>query len=276
MQGIEEVSEMANSAGNFAGKVAIVTGGASGIGLATAKRLTAEGSTVVITDVDEAGGKAAAEDLATEFVRLDVSDPEAWREVVGGVCERHGGVDIAFLNAGITTLPATGEEFMAPFDIGDLSDEAYRRILGVNVDGVVHGARSVIPSMTERGGGSIVATASVAGVFAFSPDPIYTMTKHAVVGFVRALAANIEPNHISINAVLPGAVDTNILAAGFAEKARDRGVAMIDPSEIAEGVVTAVADGTSGRLWLCLANRAPFQYEFAPVEGLGLRAGGGD
>ena len=76
-----------------------------------------------------------------------------------------------------------------------------------------------------------------------------------------------------MNAVLPGAVDTNILAAGFAEKARDMGVAMIDPSEIADGVVHAINHGTTGQLWLCLANRPPLAYAFAPVDGLGITSG---
>ena len=264
---------MTGIADGFANKVALVTGGASGIGLATAARLRTEGATVVVADVDETRGKAESEKIGAEFVRLDVSDADEWRDVVAGVVQRHGGIDIAYLNAGITTFPATGEEFMAMFEIAELTDAAYRRIVGVNVDGVVLGTRTVAPAIEARGGGAIVATASAAGVIAFSPDPIYTMTKHAVVGFVRAMAPSLSTKQISINAVLPGAVDTNILAAGFAEKARDMGVAMIDASEIAEGVVNAINQGTTGQLWLCLANRPPFAYEFAPVDGLGITAG---
>ncbi len=261
---------MADFADGFAGKVALVTGGASGIGLATASRLRADGAAVVVADLDEGRGKTESERIGAQFVRLDVSDPDAWGEVVAGVVQRHGGLDVAFLNAGVTTFPATGEQFMEMFDIADLTDAAYRRIVGVNVDGVVLGTRAVAPAIEARGGGAIVATASAAGVIAFSPDPVYTMTKHAVVGFVRAMAPNLATKEISINAVLPGAVDTNILAEGFADKARDMGVTMIDPSEIADGVVHAINQGTTGQLWLCLANRRPFAYEFAPVEGLGI------
>ena len=257
----------------FAGKVALVTGGASGIGLATAARFRAEGATVVVADIDEARGKDESERIGAEFVRLDVSDSDGWREVVAGIVARHGGLDIAFLNAGITTVPATGEEFMQEFDLSTLSDADYRRIMGINVDGVVFGTRAVAPAIEANGGGAIVATASAAGVIAFSPDPVYTTTKHAVVGFVRAIAPSMLGKKISVNAVLPGAVDTNILAPGFAEKARDMGVSMIDPSEIADGVVHAINEGTTGKLWLCLANQKPLSYEFAPVAGLGITAG---
>lgn len=254
----------------FSGKVALITGGASGIGLATAKRLRSEGAGVVIADLDEVRGKDCAEQIGAEFVRLDVSDSDAWRDVVEGVVSRHGGLDLAFLNAGITTYPATGEELIAGFSIADLPDENYRRILGANVDGVVFGARAVVPALEARGGGAIIATASAAGVIAFPPDPIYTMTKHAVIGFVRSLAPGLVDKGITLNAVLPGAVDTNILGDGFAEKAREMGIAMIDPAQIADGVLHAATHGSTGSLWLCLAGQDPLAYEFAPVAGLGI------
>jgi short-subunit dehydrogenase len=87
------------------------------------------------------------------------------------------------------------------------------------------------------------------------------------------MGPSLAEQNITINAVLPGAVDTNILAPGFAEQARDMGVAMIDASEIADGVINAIHQGTTSQLWLCLANQAPFAYEFAPVDGLGITSG---
>src|SRR5256885_17054938 len=90
-------------------------------------------------------------------------------------------------------------------------EEQSRRIMGPNVDGVVFGARALVPSMAARGGGAIVATASLAGLIAFSPDPIYTLTKHAVVGLVRALAPQLEPPGIPPNAVCPGLTDTPLV-----------------------------------------------------------------
>lgn len=259
-------------ADGFEDKVALITGAASGIGLATSKRLRSLGATVVMADVDEGRGKACAEEIGGNFVRLDVSDPAAWREVVESTTQRHGGLDIAFLNAGITTFPASGEELIQGFDIADLPDDSYRRIMGVNVDGVIFGTRAVVPAIEARGGGAIVATASAAGVIAFPPDPIYTMTKHAVVGFVRSLAPGLREKQITLNAVLPGAVDTNILGEGFADKAREMGIPMIDPGQIADGVVYAMNQGTTGKLWLCLAGSDPMAYEFAPVAGLGIPA----
>jgi len=256
--------------GGFEGKVALVTGGASGIGLAAAKRLRAEGAAVAIADLDEARGKPAAEAIGADFITLDVSDPVAWTEAVDGVVARHGGLDLAFLNAGVTTYLATGEEFIESFDIAELPDENYRRIMGANVDGVIFGARATVPAIEARGGGALVATASAAGVIAFPPDPIYTMTKHAVVGFVRSFAPTLAQKNIALSAILPGVVDTNLLSDGFADQARALGIAVISPEHIADGVVKIVAGGTSGQLWLCLSDQEPQPYEFAAVDGLGI------
>lgn len=253
----------------FEDKVALITGGASGIGLATAKRLKSEGAAVVIADLDDARGKREAEQIGADFVHLDVSDSEAWRSVVADVSARHGGLDLAYLNAGVTTYPAAIETMIRPFDIADLPDENYRRIMGANLDGVVFGARAVVPAIEARGGGAIVATASCAGVIAFYPDPIYTATKHAVVGLVRSLAPSLEARGISCNAVLPGAVDTNILGEGFADRAREVGIAVIAPERIADAVVNAVTAGSTGQLWICVADRPPYPYEFREVDGLG-------
>ena len=123
------------------------------------------------------------------------------------------GVDIAYLNAGVTTLPpGTGLTDAAANHISRLSDRDYRRIMAINVDGVVFGARAVVPSMVERGGGVIVATSSLAGLIGFPPDPIYAVTKHAVIGLVRSLGPQLAPVGISVHAVCPGITDTAIVA----------------------------------------------------------------
>ena len=127
------------------GRRAIVTGGASGIGRATAIAMAALGAEVVVTDIDEAGGAAVAEQVGGSFAMLDVGDPTAWARVVATA----GPFDIAFLNAGISTnqgLPPNEGN-----SIADLTDEAYRRIMSINVDGVVFGTRAVLPGMAGRG-----------------------------------------------------------------------------------------------------------------------------
>jgi NAD(P)-dependent dehydrogenase (short-subunit alcohol dehydrogenase family) len=257
--------------GRFEGKVALVTGAASGIGLATAERLAAEGARVVVADIDRAGGEAAAAKVSGSFVRLDVGDPAAWGAAIARVRSEHGGLDIAHLNAGVTTYPprsGAGDlaSALTPFDITTVSDDAYRRIMGANVDGVVYGVRAVVPLMEARGGGAIVATASVAGLIAFAGDPIYTATKHAVVGLVRSLAPALAAKRISIHAICPGIVDTNILGPGTGEVLRRAGMPVIDPAEIAAAVVGAIESGTTGEAFVCLAGRPPARHAFTNVD----------
>ena len=254
----------------FAETIALVTGGASGIGRATCRTLAADGAHVVVADLDEASGKTVADGIGGEFVRLDVADADAWTETVSGIVERHGGLHLAHLNAGVTTRAGEPGDLAEPFDLAGMPDASYRRIMGANVDGVVLGARACLPAIERSGGGAIVATASAAGVIAFPNDPVYTATKHFVVGLVRSLAPVIAPRGVACHAVLPGAVDTNILGEGFADEARARGIPILEPEEIAAGVVKAVRDEETGGLWLCLAGKEPYRYVFNPVEGLGV------
>jgi NAD(P)-dependent dehydrogenase (short-subunit alcohol dehydrogenase family) len=254
----------------FKESVALVTGGASGIGEATARRLAKEGAQVVVADLDEARGKTVASEIDGHFMTLDVADPDAWETRVAEIVDQLGGLHMVHLNAGITTHTSEQGDLAGGFDLASMPLENYRRIMGVNVDGVILGARACTQAIQTSGGGCLVATASAAGVVAFPPDPIYTATKHAVVGFIRAQAPLLEPLGVMCHAVLPGVVDTNILSENFATEARALGIKVMDPSEIAEGVVTACQATASGGLWLCLPEQAPYRYEFAPVENMGL------
>lgn len=254
----------------FQDTVALVTGGGSGIGAATARRLAHEGARVIIADLDEAGGKTVCEEIGAEFMSLDVSDPDAWEARIAEIEQRHGALHVVHLNAGITTYKSDSGGLVEAFDLASMPLANYRRIMGANVDGVILGARACQRLMQASGGGCLIATASVAGVVSFPPDPIYTATKHAVVGFVRAQAPLLEPTGVMFHAVLPGVVDTNILSENFADEARKLGIKVMDPSEIAEGVVTACQAKTSGDLWLCLPEQAPRRYEFAPVDDIGV------
>ena len=181
------------------GKVAIVTGGGSGIGAASAARLAEAGATVVVVDRDEESAHQVADRVGGLPVVADVSRSDQWGSITEAAVTRFGGVDLAHLNAGVSTGEA---------DISLLTDEQYRRAVGVNVDGVVFGIRALVPLLRQRGGGSVVATASLAALIGYSPDPIYGLTKSAVVGLVRALAPQLAEQDITLNAICPSLVDT--------------------------------------------------------------------
>jgi NAD(P)-dependent dehydrogenase (short-subunit alcohol dehydrogenase family) len=212
---------------------ALVTGGASGIGAAAVALLEGEGVEV------------RSLDLATGF---DVSDPGAWESV--------GPVDFAFLNAGV----ATGAN-----EIDSLPDEAYRRALGANVDGVVYGVRRMAQVMEP--GSSIVATASLAGLMAMPLDPIYSLTKHAVVGFVRAVAPQLAGRGITINALCPSFADTPIVADDLREWVAAQGWSLIRPETVAEAALAAARSGDTGQAWVVQIGRDPLVYEFRGVPG---------
>jgi NAD(P)-dependent dehydrogenase (short-subunit alcohol dehydrogenase family) len=244
------------------GKVALVTGGASGIGLATVQRLAKEGATVVVADLNAEQGEQVARDVGGTFQKINVGEPADWLRVMADVSTKHGGVDVAYLNAGVTTQQG---------DITELTEDQYRRIMGANVDGVVYGVRAVVPSMAARGGGAIVCTASLAGLIAFAPDPIafapdpiYTLTKHAVVGLVRSLAPQLEAKGVSIHAICPGIVDTPLVGEARG-RLKEAGFPMIDPADIADAVVNAVQSEETGVAWACQpGRREKFEFPEAP------------
>ncbi len=245
------------------GTIAIVTGGASGIGRATCRALAHNGVRVIVADVDDAGGTAVADEAGGEFRHLDVADPAAWAQVVDDV----GGVDIAFLNAGVSTIPLGAETRLPASDVRNLRDADYRRIMAINIDGVVFGARAVAGPMASRGRGVIVATASLAGLIGFPPDPIYAVTKHAVIGLVRSLGAQLAPDGISVHAICPGITDTAIVAETTKDQLREVGFPIMPPEQIADAVLHAVRSPDTGVAWVCQAGRGPVAYEFRHVPG---------
>jgi NAD(P)-dependent dehydrogenase (short-subunit alcohol dehydrogenase family) len=213
---------------------ALVTGSAGGIGSAIVSRLKAEGFTV--QELDIVNG-------------FDVSDPEAWEHI--------GSVDLACLNAGVVTAEDG--------DIAALTDGQYRRALGVNVDGVVYGVRRLDRVMPK--GSTIVVTASLAGLTAIPDDPIYGLTKHAVIGFVRSVAAQLAERGIRIQAVCPGWADTALTSNGFRDELRERGYRLLEPSAVAEGVWAAYKSEGTGEAWVVQPGREPLLYEFKGVPG---------
>jgi len=212
---------------------ALVTGGASGIGAAAVALLEGEGSDV------------RSLDIATGF---DVADTAAWHTV--------GAVDFAFLNAGVST--GTG-------DVAELDDEQYRRALGANVDGVVLGTRRLARVMEP--GSAIVATASLAGLVPLPLDPVYTLTKHAVVGFVRAVAPQLSERGITINALCPGFGDTPIVDAELRAWVAGRSIPLLSAEEVAEAALAVARSGETGQAWVVQPGRESIVYEFRGVPG---------
>jgi NAD(P)-dependent dehydrogenase (short-subunit alcohol dehydrogenase family) len=212
---------------------ALVTGSAGGIGRAIVTKLRAQGF-----DVKEL-------DLVHGF---DVADPTSWEHI--------GSVDLACLNAGVLTGDG---------DIAALTDEQYRRAVGVNVDGVVFGVRRLDRVMPT--GSTIVVTASLAGLVGIPDDPIYGLTKHAVVGFVRSVAPQLAKRGIRIQAVCPGWADTALTPPEFKQDLVARGYRLLQPSEVAEGVWAAYESEGTGEAWVVQPGREPLLYEFKGVPG---------
>ena len=184
-------------------------------------------------------------DLVSGF---DVADPEAWEHV--------GSVAIACLNAGVLTGSS---------EIIELTDAQYRRALAVNVDGVVLGVRRLARVMTP--GSAIVVTASLAGLTAIPDDPIYGLTKHAVVGFVRSVAPPLLERGIRIQAVCPGWADTALTDEAFKSDLRERGFRLLRPEDVAEGVWAAYRSAETGEAWVVQPGREPLAYGFRGVPG---------
>ena len=248
--------------GTLAGKVAVVTGGGSGIGLATATRLAGAGASVAVVDLDGDSAERVAGELDGLALQADVGSSDEGPGIIEAVTRRFGGVDLAHLNAGVTTGEA---------DITEVTDEIYERATRVNVDGGFYGVRAVVPAMTARGGGSIVATASLAGLIGFSPDPIYCLTKHAVVGLVRSLGPQLADKGITINAVCPSIVDTPLIA-DMREVLESSGFPLIDVDSVSTTVVDLLAGEATGEAMVIQAGREALAFRFARPPG--PRAGG--
>ncbi len=207
----------------LAGKVAIVTGGSSGIGFGTAARLVAEGAKVVIGDIDEARGQAAAAELgeSAAFHATDVAQPEQVAALVDFAVERFGGLDIMFNNAGISGVrtPSLLEDDFADF----------HHVLGVNLLGVFAGTAQAARAMAERGGGSVINNASIGGLQATRGQWAYNSSKAAVVHFTRSAAMELGAVGVRVNCLAPGNIETeilgNMLGAGMSEEEK---AAMMD------------------------------------------------
>lgn len=240
------------------GKVALVTGGGSGIGRATSLRFAAAGAKVFVVDRDADTAAAVASEVGGASFAADMGSSAEVDASFAACIAALGGVDIAFLNAGIA---------IGVGDLTTLTDDDYYRMMRVNVDGVVFGVRAAIRAMDARGGGAIVATSSLAGIIPFPPDPVYDASKHAVVGLMRSVAPTLAAKNITANTVNPGIVDTNILTGEAKELLRGAGFPIMEPGQIADAVFGLVTTGVTGQCWVCQPGREPVPYGFRDVPG---------
>ena len=187
------------------GKVAVVTGGAGGIGVATARKLVSEGARVLMVDLAEGALREAARAIGSEAATIvtgDVTKPEDNERMIRTAVERHGGVDILVANAGIEGTVKPIPEFPV---------ETFDKVLAVNVRGIWLGMKYAIPEIAKRGGGSIVVMSSIAGLHGFAGVSAYVTSKHAVIGTMRTAALECAPMKIRVNTVNPSPIETRMM-----------------------------------------------------------------
>jgi NAD(P)-dependent dehydrogenase (short-subunit alcohol dehydrogenase family) len=232
--------------GRLQDRVAVITGAGSGIGLASVRRMAAEGAEIVAVDIDEAAGKAAAAEVDGTFVAADVADEDQVRELFGGVAARFGRIDIAFNNAGISP----------PEDDSILTTglDAWRRVQEINLTSVYLCCKYVLPHMQAAGKGSIINTASFVAILGAATSQIsYTASKGGVLAMSRELGVQFARDGIRVNALCPGPINTPMLQELFAadpERAARRLVHVPmgrfgEPEEIAAAVAFLASDDSS-------------------------------
>jgi NAD(P)-dependent dehydrogenase (short-subunit alcohol dehydrogenase family) len=230
----------------LSGRTAVVTGGASGIGLASIRRLASEGARIVVADVDAVAGKRAADEVGGIFVATDVTDPEAVERLFSVAQREYGSVDIAFNNAGIS--PPEDDSIL------ETGLDAWRKVQEVNLTSVYLCCKAVLPYMQRQGKGSIINTASFVALMGAATSQIsYSASKGGVLSMSRELGVQFAREGIRVNALCPGPVNTPLLQELFAkdaERAQRRLVHVpmgrfAEPDEIAAAVAFLASDDSS-------------------------------
>src|SRR5229473_3719421 len=218
---------------DFSGKVALITGGANGIGRATALGFAKGGAKVVLVDRDRASGEATAGVIRQQggearFVVADVTKSAEVRDYVKAALDAYGAIDCFFNNAGIEGKLA---------HTADYDEAVFDAVIGVNVKGVFLGLRHVLPEMIRQGSGAIVNTASVAGLVATPGMPAYVASKHAVIGLTKTAAGEVARSGVRVNAVCPGPVDTRMIHS------LEQMISPSDPASVARRYQAAMPTG---------------------------------
>jgi len=242
----------------FTGKVAVVTGGAAGIGKACAVTFAQEGAKVAVVDIDQENGKKVADNIRGNggeaiFLKVDVSDPEAVEKMVKDTVKAFGSLDCAVNNAGILGAQAK---------TGDYAIDDWQTIIQVNLSGVFYCLRYEIPQMLKQGGGAIVNMSSIAGILGYQNTPAYVASKHGVNGLTKNAALEYGKQKIRVNAIGPGVIKTPMVEDGLDEETLKQTIAlhavgrMGEPQEVANMVA-----------FLCSEKASFMTGAYYPVDG---------
>ena len=237
----------------------VVTGAVGGIGVEVCRGLRAAGLEPFIADVDAVGAEALADELACGWFALDVTSAQSWAAMRQELIESHAVVTGLVANAGLA-----GGGQLTGFD-----PDRYRAMFAVNVDGVVNGLAAFLSDLVALPEASVVVTASLAGLTGTPFDPIYAMTKHALIGLVRSVAPGLAEQGVRVQAVCPGIVDTALL--GLAKSALDTvDYPLLRPREVAEVLVDCVRGLRTDTVVAVQVGREPMAYRFAGIPGPGV------
>ena len=232
----------------------LITGASSGISKATVELARNAGDRVYALDINEAAGANLAQETGAEFIKCDVSSPEDWAKVATQI-ETPNRIH---LNAGIQIAPPSAP--LEEYQFENMQHDRYRKMMGVNVDGVVFGLEVLLPAI--KADAAIVVTASLAGVVPYSIDPLYSMSKHAVVGLVRSLGPTLAERNIRINALCPGGIDTGIIP----EAQRTEEAVFMTPEALAQEVDFLMTTEETGKTWAKVAEHKPVFIIRAPGD----------
>ena len=239
----------------------LVTGAASGIGAAVVRAVRQAGHQVLALDVNDVAGQLLASETGAIYRHCNVADPADWEDLGQFLTSSDNPIGIpdrVHLNAGVQIAGAQAP--LSEFKFGAMTLERYRRLMGVNVDGVVFGLQALLPLLES--GAVIVVTASLAGITPYGVDPLYAMSKHAVVGLVRSLGPDLRKRGINIHAICPGGIDTPLVPE--AQKGSD--LPFMTPEHIADEVMALMNESETGKTWAKVSQTKPLFIVRAPGD----------
>lgn len=235
----------------------LITGAASGIGAAVTQAICATDARVLALDVDDVRGARISAGTDALYQHCDVADPNDWH-TVAQLLKGLGAPTHVHLNAGIQIAPPSAP--LAEYQLEAVTLARYRKMMGVNVDGIVFGLQTLLPIL--KPGAAIVVTASLAGITPYSVDPLYAMSKHAVVGLVRSLGPTLAERGIRINAICPGGIDTAIIP----DEQRTDNAVFMSAEHVAEEIIQLMEVKVTGKTWAKVSDSKPAFVVRAPGD----------